>query len=205
MESSPPHAFCVSEGSTRQFGTLSWGVVHGPGHFYKLFMHWMYEVRRYFHHIVVWKIFRTSRLWLPCATDEMLVKRQEDAVAQKEWGGSLRSSFSRTRERLNILRESRSRAASRGGGGRSGSAASSWFRDLSDAVFNPGKVAEAQDEARRRLQRPLVLLFVRPRSAPQSWFSHAWRDLHTPNASTLRRHRWHCFAHAEHSMCHACI
>ena len=44
------------------------------GFFFKLFLHWMHEIRRYFLHILVFKIFRTSRKMLPCRIDKALLE-----------------------------------------------------------------------------------------------------------------------------------
>jgi len=44
------------------------------GFFFRLFLHWMHEIRRYFLHILVYKIFRTSRKLLPCKIDNALLK-----------------------------------------------------------------------------------------------------------------------------------
>ena len=43
------------------------------GFFFRLFLHWMHEIRRYFLHILVFKIFRTSRKMLPCNIDKALL------------------------------------------------------------------------------------------------------------------------------------
>ncbi len=57
-------------------------------YFFRLFLHWSSEVRVYFQHLVVYKILRTDRRYLPCFTDTNVLMKfastdSEDALSAK--------------------------------------------------------------------------------------------------------------------------
>eukprot|EP00940_MAST-03C_sp_MAST-3C-sp2_P003083 g3083.t1 len=123
-------------------------IFHGPsrvelvenillkGQFNRLFMHWMYEVRRYFTHILVYKIFRTSRLWLPCSSDEMLVNKAE--TERNATSNSISRGYRETMRVASMYRRSREKTKRSSG----------FFGSLFDAVMNPSKAKEEHEQAR---------------------------------------------------------
>ena len=44
-----------------------------PGRFKNLFLHWCYVVRRFFHHILIYKVFRTDWHLLPCSNSLLIL------------------------------------------------------------------------------------------------------------------------------------
>ena len=59
---------------------LTQKVLLAPKLFFRLFLHWMPECRRYFMHILVYKAFRTPRTLLPSKTDEQLLSAVKDGA-----------------------------------------------------------------------------------------------------------------------------
>lgn len=45
--------------------------------FYRLFAHWNYLVRRYFHHLIAYRIFRVARVALPCRSENEMLREAE--------------------------------------------------------------------------------------------------------------------------------
>ena len=68
----------VFHGSLRT--ALTQKVLLSPKLFFRLFLHWMPECRRYFMHILVYKAFRTPRTLLPSKTDEQLLSAVKDGA-----------------------------------------------------------------------------------------------------------------------------
>lgn len=106
-------------------------------HFNRLFMHWMYEVRRFYHNIVVYKMFRTSRLWLPCKEDQKLVRKAE--AEEDRDSNSLTRGYRGTMRAFSMLQRSREKTQA---------ASSGFFGSLVDAVFNPGRAQADYEKAR---------------------------------------------------------
>ena len=106
--------------------------------FNRLFMHWMYEVRRYMQHILVYRIFRTSRLWIPLRTDEQLVSEAESKLNAKS--NSISRGYRETMRLVSMCRRSREKTGRRGSG---------FFGTLFDAVVRPSKAREEHEQARQ--------------------------------------------------------
>lgn len=45
--------------------------------FYRLFAHWNYLVRRYFHHLIAYRIFRVPRVALPCRSEDQMMRQAD--------------------------------------------------------------------------------------------------------------------------------
>lgn len=124
-------------------------IFHGPnrvqlvenillkGHFNSLFMHWMYEVRRYFTHILVYKVFRTSRLWLPCMSDERLISEAESK--RNASSNAISRGYRSTMRAASMYRRSREKTKRSSG----------FFGSFIDAVMNPSKAEEEREQARQ--------------------------------------------------------
>ena len=89
-------------------------------------------------HILVYRIFRTSRLWIPLRTDEQLVSEAESKLNAKS--NSISRGYRETMRLVSMCRRSREKTGRRGSG---------FFGTLFDAVVRPSKAREEHEQARQ--------------------------------------------------------
>eukprot|EP00941_MAST-03F_sp_MAST-3F-sp1_P001177 g1177.t1 len=132
--------------------------------FFSLFLHWMHEVRRFFFHILIWKLFHTSRLWLSCSCEKIMLeeaeKKNQEEQSRKFFGlGAFLSSngngtglvsrFLKAKERVNVMRGGRNQLLY-GGGEKEKQNTSSWWGDMKNALTKPSIIETEIDKTRHQ-------------------------------------------------------